>query len=209
MEVALRTSQTGDEYRQVLGSCLEEVDRLITLVNDLLFLARSDSGHLELTRTTVNLAEVLEDARPALLALAERQTVDCHISDPPAVWVSGNAALLFRLVFNLGENAIKYTLAGGRVELRLSQSADEARLEVQDTGPGIAPEDQAQIFERFYRADPARTRGGTGLGLALARSIAGLHNGRISLTSQPGQQGSCFQVTLPANPRPATERESR
>ena len=196
MEVALRASQTEDEYRQVLGSCLEEVDRLSALVNDLLFLARSDSGGLDPALTSVNLAEVIEEARPALLALAERKAVGCRISSPAAVWVRGNASMLFRLIFNLGENALKYTPAGGQVDLRLTRQADRARLEVQDTGPGIAAEDREQIFERFYRADAARTRGGTGLGLALVRSIVLLHQGRIGLDSEVGR-GSRFWVVLP------------
>ena len=197
IEVALRASQTEDEYRQVLSSCLEEVDRLSALVNDLLFLARSDSGSLELAHTSVNLAEVIEDVRPALLALAEPKAVSCRISSPAAVWVRGNTPMLFRLIFNLGENAIKYTSAGGRVELRLTRQADQARLEVQDTGPGIAAEDQGRVFDRFYRADSARTRGGAGLGLALVRSIVLLHNGQITLESEAGR-GSCFRVVLPA-----------
>ena len=197
MEVALRASQTEDEYRQALSSCLEEVDRLSALVNDLLFLARSDSGSLELAHTSVNLADVIEDVRPALLALAEPKAVSCCISSPAAVWVRGNTPMLFRLIFNLGENAIKYTPAGGRVELRLTRQADQARLEVQDTGPGIAAEDQGRVFDRFYRADSARTRGGAGLGLALVRSIVLLHNGQITLESEAGR-GSCFRVVLPA-----------
>ena len=198
MEVALRASQTEDEYRQALSSCLEEVDRLSALVNDLLFLARSDSGSLELAHTSVNLADVIEDVRPALLALAEPKAVSCCISSPAAVWVRGNTPMLFRLIFNLGENAIKYTPAGGRVELRLTRRADQARLEVQDTGPGIAAEDQGRVFDRFYRADSARTRGGAGLGLALVRSIVLLHNGQITLESEAGR-GSCFRVVLPAS----------
>ena len=197
IEVALRASQTEDEYRQALSSCLEEVDRLSALVNDLLFLARSDSGSLELAHTSVNLADVIEDVRPALLALAEPKAVSCCISSPAAVWVRGNTPMLFRLIFNLGENAIKYTPAGGRVELRLTRRADQARLEVQDTGPGIAAEDQGRVFDRFYRADSARTRGGAGLGLALVRSIVLLHNGQITLESEAGR-GSCFRVVLPA-----------
>lgn len=196
MEVALRAPQTEDAYRQVLNSCLEEVDRLSALVNDLLFLARSDTGSLEVAHTPVNLAEVIEDVRPALLALAEHKTVSCTISSPPAVWLKGNKPMLFRLIFNLGENAIKYTPAGGQVEIRLTQKTDTARLEVQDTGPGIAPEDQARIFDRFYRTDPARTRGGAGLGLALVRSIVLLHKGQIAVESEMGQ-GSCFRIVLP------------
>lgn len=196
IELALRASQTEEAYQRVLRSCLEEVDRLSGLVNDLLFLARSDAGHLEREHTAVNLAEVLEDVRPALLALAEPKAVNCTITSPASVWVTGNTSMLFRLIFNLGENAIKYTPTRGRVEIRLSQQADAARLEVHDTGPGITAEDREQVFERFYRTDSARTRGGSGLGLALVRSIVWLHRGQIWLDSEVGR-GSCFFVVLP------------
>jgi len=201
IEVALRSPPTADEYRRVLTSCLEEVDRLSTLVEDLLFLARSDSGNLRLPQTPVNLAAVLEDVTPALSALAD-MAITCTVVPSPALWVHGNAPMLFRLIFNLGENAIKYTPAGGAVTLTLSQRGQEAALEVKDTGPGIAPEEQARVFDRFYRGDPARGRGGTGLGLALARSIVLVHNGQISVESAVGQ-GSCFRVVLPLAHTPA------
>src|SRR5207247_9616182 len=105
-------------------------------------------------------------------------------------------SLLFRLSFNLGENARKYTSVGGTVTVALSQRGREATLKAKDTGPVIAPAEQARIFDRFYRGDPARGRGGTGLGLALARSIVLVHSGRITVESVVGQ-GSCFRVVLP------------
>ena len=196
IEVALRAPQTEDDYRQVLTSCLEEVERLSALVNDLLFLARSDSGNLTPSYAPVNLAEILEEVGPALVALAEQNGVQWTSSAPPEIRVHGNKPMLFRLIFNLGENAVKYTPAGGRVEIVLSQQSDTARLDVTDTGPGIAPEDQKQIFDRFFRTDPARSRGGAGLGLALVRSIVLLHRGQISVESELSR-GSCFRVVLP------------
>ncbi|HKA53859.1 MAG TPA: ATP-binding protein [Candidatus Binatia bacterium] len=196
LEVALRSGPAEQEYQRVLGSCLEEVDRLSALVEDLLFLARSDSGNLNPAQSPLDLAEVLEEVVPALRALAETAGVTLTVPAPPAVWVRGNRPMLFRLLFNLAENAIKYTPAGGTVEVELGQGDSVAKLTVRDTGPGIAPEEQARIFDRFYRGDPARERGGTGLGLALARSIVLVHNGQINVESTPGQ-GSCFSVTLP------------
>jgi signal transduction histidine kinase len=165
-------------------------------VEDLLFLARSDSGNLNLAPTPLDLAEVFAEVVPALRALAEMAGVTLTVTAPPAVWVQGNRPMLFRLLFNLAENAIKYTPPGGTVELVLSQDGSGAKLAVRDTGPGITPEEQARIFDRFYRGDPARERGGTGLGLALARSIVLVHHGQISVESTLGQ-GSCFSVTLP------------
>lgn len=199
LEVALRSPPTPDEYRSVLVSCLEEVDRLSALVTDLLFLARSDSGNMSIARTPVNLAAVLRDVCAALGALAETAQITFKHDAPEELWTRGSEPMLFRLVFNLGENAIKYTPEGGTVTLTLEPQGTEAYLSVRDTGAGIAAEEQPHIFDRFYRADPARSRGGTGLGLALARSIVLAHGGQISVESRVGQ-GSCFTVRLPLVP---------
>jgi heavy metal sensor kinase len=195
IEVALRTTPEAAESRPVLESCQEEVDRLATLVEDLLFLARSDAGAVERPLEPVDLGAVIDDAEPALRALAERANVTLFTSYPAGVIVRGNAPMLFRLLFNLAENAIKYAGAGRRVEITLSRQQENAVLDVHDDGPGIAPADQAHLFDRFFRADPARTRGGSGLGLALARSIAQAHGGRITLQSAPGH--TVFRVLLP------------
>ena len=196
LEVALRSPPTPEEYRSVLVSCLEEVDRLSTLVTDLLFLARSDSGNMSIARTPVNLSAVLRDVCAALGALAEAARMTVKHDAPTDLWTRGSETMLFRLLFNLGENAIKYTPEGGTVTLTLEPRGTEVYLSVRDTGPGIAAEEQPHIFNRFYRADPARSRGGTGLGLALARSIVLAHGGQISVESRVGQ-GSCFTVRLP------------
>ena len=198
IEVALRSSPAAPEYQRVLASCLEEVDRLSALVEDLLFLARSEGGSVRVTQAPVNLAEVVAEVAPALQALADTAAVTLSIKPSGPAWVRGNASMLFRVIFNLGENAIKYTPAGAGVTITLSQSGNEVVLEVRDTGPGIPPEDLPHIFDRFYRADRARGRGGFGLGLALVRSIVGLHGGRITVESTPGA-GSCFRVVLPAS----------
>ena len=203
IEVALRSPPTPDEYRHVLVSCLEEVDRLSALVTDLLFLARSDSGNMSIARTPVNLTAVLRDVCTALYALAETAHITLKTAAPTELWTRGSETMLFRLMFNLGENAIKYTPDSGTVTLTLKPSGTQAQLSVTDTGAGIAPEEQRHIFDRFYRSDPARShaqsRGGSGLGLALARSIVLAHEGRISVDSSVGR-GSCFTVLLPMVP---------
>ncbi len=206
MEVALRSPPAEDEYRRVLTSCLEEVDRLSTLVADLLFLARSDSGNVHISHAPVNLTAVLHDAGAALQALAETSHIALVFSAAADVWTPGSGSMLFRLIFNIGENAIKYTPDGGSVELTLEQTDGRAKLCVKDTGPGIAPEEQKHIFDRFYRGDPARSRGGTGLGLALARSIVLAHDGQISVNSVL-RTGSCFIVQLPLIPKDTLRAE--
>jgi signal transduction histidine kinase len=147
----------------------------------------------------VNLAEVLEDVAPALRELSAKAGNTCTVGAAPPLWTRGYEALLFRLVFNLAENAIKYTPPGGIIEVTLAQQESNAVLEVKDNGPGIAPQAQEHIFDRFYRGDPAREGSGTGLGLALVRSIVQLHQGEIRVISALGQ-GSNFRVTLPLAP---------
>jgi len=201
IEVALRAVPGPEESRRVLESCQEEVDRLAALVEDLLFLARADAGAVECPREAVDLGAVIDDVAPALRALAEWAGVALALSHPVPVIVRGSAPMLFRVLFNLADNAVKYAGAGGRVEVGLGTHDGSAVLEVRDDGPGISPADQAHIFDRFYRGDPARTRGGAGLGLALTHSLVQVHGGRVMVESTPGK-GTCFRVLLPLAPPP-------
>jgi heavy metal sensor kinase len=196
IEVALRSSEHPAEIRQALTSCLEEVDRLNALMEDLLLMARMEAKALSTPASLVNLADVVQEAAPALTELAIRAGNRCTVVAPTPLWVLGYESLLFRLVFNLAENAIKYTPRGGTIDVILEQQGSAAVLQVKDDGPGIAAEAQQHIFDRFYRGDPSREGSGTGLGLALVRSIAELHDGQISVSSTLGQ-GSCFRVVLP------------
>ena len=205
IEVALTSTDAPAEIREALVSCLEEVERLNSVVEDLLLMARMEGNALSARPTPVNLAQVLEDVAPALSELAARAGNSCTVSSAPALWIEGYDSLLFRLVFNLAENAIKYTPAGGEIEVTLRQQNGSAVLEVKDNGPGIAADTLDHIFDRFYRGDPAREGSGAGLGLALVRSIVQLHQGQISVSSTLGE-GSCFQVTLPLATDPSVSQ---
>jgi heavy metal sensor kinase len=204
IEIALASCAAPAESRQTLESCLEEVNRLNSLVEDLLLMARMESHALSTPAKRVNLAEVLRDVAPALSELAKRAENSCRVVMPQPLWVDGYDTLLFRLVFNLAENAIKYTPVNGRIEVALQEQDGWAVLEVSDNGPGIAPEAQEHIFDRFYRGDPARGGSGTGLGLALVQSIVQLHRGRIEVRSDQGK-GTSFRVLLPLAPRPTNQ----
>jgi heavy metal sensor kinase len=197
-ELALRKSRPEAEYREALSQILRETEKVSRLIEQLLLLARADSGSTTLTLTRINLNDILERAwrRASVLAEAKHLKSEDFIPLAP-VWVRGDSSSLERLFLILLDNAVKYTADGGRIELHLSTDDGFAVTEIRDTGIGIAAEDIAHIFDRFYRADRARSReaGGTGLGLAIGRWIAKAHGGEIRVQSQPAK-GSSFEVRL-------------
>jgi heavy metal sensor kinase len=198
-ELALRKPRAETEYREALSLILRESEKVSRLIDQLLTLARADSSSTALPITRINLNETLQKAweETNVPANAKRLNADDFVPAAP-VWVNGDPASLERLFLILLDNAVKYTADGGRIELRLSTDDGFAVAEVRDTGIGIAPEDVAHIFDRFYRSDRARSRetGGTGLGLAIGRWIAQAHGGEIRVQSEPSK-GSSFQVRLP------------
>lgn len=200
IEVALRAPRSQKEYEGVLRSCLEEIERISRLVGGLLLLARADAGVLRLDRQPVELGELVTEVSDRLGRLAAEKGLRLHLEIPGEVVVQADREHLERLLVNLVDNAIKYTPSGGTVTLSLGEAEGrEARISIRDTGRGMTPEEQGQIFTRFYRAGLARTDDGpgVGLGLCIANSIAEAHSGRIEVTSTSGQ-GSTFTVVLPA-----------
>jgi heavy metal sensor kinase len=198
LEVALRSSRSPEEYRQVLTSGLEEIDRIIRLVEGLLLLSRADAGVLRMDHQTVPLEDLLKEVYDHIKVLADKQSIELSLGPLSPVTVQGDYEHLRRLIMNLVDNAIKYTPSKGRVDLSCVAEDDWARITVSDTGVGLSPEDQERVFQRFYRVEPARSKEGegTGLGLCIARSIAEAHGGRIEVVSLPGQ-GATFTVFLP------------
>lgn len=175
-----------------------EAEAMTRLVEDLLTLARADEGAANLAHGPVALGVVLEDLGRDMEALAASRDITLSVDVEP-VEVTGDRHRLRQLGTILVDNALKYTPAGGKVALRCTQHGKTVEMSVVDNGPGIPPEEQSRIFDRFVRADSARTRaaGGSGLGLAIAKWIAEAHGGRISVESVPGS-GSRFVVRLPA-----------
>ena len=174
------------------------------LVEGLLTLARADEGIAPLHRETVDLRDLLEETRETGELLAEEAGVRMEVttSAEPLI-VSIDATRIRQLLLNLLTNAVKYTPAGGSVRLQLGPANGKLTLTVADTGIGIAPGDLPHIFDRFWRADSARTRTGerpgAGLGLAICKWIAEAHGGKIDVMSRPGR-GTTFTVTLPWEP---------
>ncbi len=198
--VTLNRPRSAKQYEAALMQIDGEVDRLTRLTNDLLLLARADAAHSIAQPRDVDLVPIAHGVIDELQPLAEAKSLALNFSAPPAATVRGDADQLHRLLFNLIENSIKYTAHGG-VSLCLAVDSTPAhvRLEIEDTGPGIAAEHLPHLFERFYRVDAARAReqGGSGLGLAIAHSIVSAHGGTIDVNSTVGH-GTTFTITLPA-----------
>lgn len=198
-ELALRRSRSEAEYKESLNHILFEAERTTSLIEQLLELARADAGREALEIQTVDLRQILHSVvLPWQQVSAARDLKFATAIDERATLVMGDEALLRRLSEILLDNAFKYTPSPGFVRLSLEQNGESAVIVVQDSGPGIDPEDQAKIFERFYRVDKARSRaqGGTGLGLAIAQWIVSQHHGKISVESRLGE-GATFRVEVP------------
>jgi heavy metal sensor kinase len=198
-EVALRGPQPGGEHGTALRHMLAEIERTTHLVENLLLIAKADSGDAQLQRRPVDLVETISDAceQASILAQVKGIKFETRLPDK-TVWVTGDAHALRRLFLILLDNAVKYTPQGGMFEVSLAEGDGFVIGSVRDTGIGIAADDLPHIFDRFYRVDRARSRdqGGTGLGLAIGRWIIEAHGGTISVQSELNR-GSLFRVQLP------------
>jgi signal transduction histidine kinase len=190
-----QSTMSGVEREEALTEVERESTRLTRLVADLLVLARADAG-ITLKSCPVDLDAVALEAFREARHLSDGQTLSLDPFEPARV--EGDEDRLKQLILILLDNALKYTPANGKVTLGLHRRETDVEIVVRDTGVGIAPEDLPLVFERFYRADPARSRdpGGTGLGLPIARWIVEQHDGEIMLTSQPGRS-TTVTVHLP------------
>src|SRR5262245_43687925 len=198
-EVALRTDRTPEEYQRVIENLLEEATRLGAVADQLLFLCRQDAGLLPPAWEEVDARELVREVVENMRAVAEEKGVALSAGQMAACWVLADGRLVRRGLDNLLDNAIKYTEAGGRVAVASHADATRLTFTVSDTGIGIPPEHLPRVFERFYRADPARAgdRPGAGLGLAICRSIAHTLGGSITLDSEvPVGTTACLVLPL-------------
>ncbi len=185
-----------EDMPRFVGHIRSEASRLMALISDIIRLSRLDEGE-EMPCESVDLYAEAEEAEENLRTAAEEKGVKLSLTGEGAE-ISGVRRLVYEIIYNLCDNAIKYNRPGGSVEVRVTQSESEAAVTVADTGIGIAPEDQARVFERFYRADKSRSKesGGTGLGLSIVKHAVQYHHGSIDLKSTPGE-GTTIKVTFP------------
>ena len=200
--LALSRPKRGSiEYEDSLSIVRDAGRRMRLIVDDLFLLANADAGEVPIRHEPLYLDEVIADCARVVRALAQRREITVNLELPEDAPFFGDEALLHRLVLNLLDNAIKYSLAGATVTLRLKCIDNRYELEVEDTGPGIPAEMQPSIFERFVRADAARSRtdthtSGAGLGLSISRWIAEAHNGELAI-ARSTPKGSVFVLRLP------------
>lgn len=201
IEVALRKPRSAEDYREVLVSNKEEIERLSRLTENMLALAHVDVGDAITQRELVNVSELCSGVASRLQNLATERQITLHHEDTTnePLSVNGDRIALERVMTNLVENAVRYSPAGENVTVRVSKSPPWIEIQVIDTGGGIAPEHLPHLFERFYRVDKARSRshGGSGLGLSIVKALVEAHDGSVGVTSQIGH-GSIFTVRLPA-----------
>ncbi|MFA7248214.1 MAG: ATP-binding protein [Dehalococcoidia bacterium] len=185
---------------RIVEVLLQNSDRLMSLISDLLDMSALDSGRMQMSPSSTDLVEIVEIAARGAHAAVEDHRHRLHITAPPVAMVWADPTRVEQVVSNLLSNAIKYTPPGGDIEVRVSDTMPFATVSVSDSGIGIPPEEQAGLFEKFYRTSSGRrTTGGTGLGLAIARSIVERHGGTIRCDSD-GRHGTTFTFTLPRRP---------
>jgi heavy metal sensor kinase len=202
-ESGLGETRTPAEYKEAMGSMLEEVDRLTNLVDTLLRLSYGDAGTVRLSRASIDLGQLTRDVVSSLGILAEERHQELRLEVADGVHVSADRLVLREAITNVVDNAIKYSPHGSTVDIRVRVEGNRALLTVADEGPGIAPEHRERIFDRFFRLDEARSRdsGGTGLGLAIAKWAVEVNGGQISV--EPARAGgSVFTIELPAGVSP-------
>jgi signal transduction histidine kinase len=208
-EMALAGAPDVDRYREALADCVEESDRVLVMLNTLMDISEAESGTMQLQLEPVALADVVDRAASLYRDVAEAKGVELNVASGfsrTSDIVLGDRTRLEQVAANLIDNAIKYTPAGGRVDVAASRDDGHIVLRVADTGAGITPEELPRIWERLFRGDRSRTERGLGLGLSLVKAIVQAHGGQVDVKSEPGR-GSTFEVHLPEPREPREPRE--
>jgi heavy metal sensor kinase len=203
-EVGLQKNCSPEVYRDVIGSMLEETNKLTRLVDSLLTVARADAGQIQLTPSLFPAINLARECASLFEVLLEENGQQLTVEGSEDAMLRGDWLLLRQALVNIVHNAIKYTPRGGRIALRIRPVEQQVLLEVEDSGPGIPEPELSKVFDRFYRVEEGRSReaGGAGLGLAIARWSVEMHGGHISAHTIEGR-GCTFRIALPAAESPA------
>lgn len=206
IEVALASGRTVEEYEELLGEIIEEAGSLESLVNQLLLLAETEAERLRVHKEYVRLDELLDKAMDMFGGVAEYREIQLICPALPRVAVNGNCQHLRQVIYNLIDNSLKFTPAGGQVRVHLVVEGDPpstVRFAVEDTGQGIPPDELPQVFDRFFKGTKKRPGSaearGIGLGLSICHAVVQAHEGTIEVESEPGRR-TCFTVRLPLLP---------
>jgi signal transduction histidine kinase len=195
-ELALQAPAGGDALRDALTDCVEESEQVIAMLDTLMDISEAETGVMTLQREPVVVGELLAEVADLYSELAEEKNLTLRIVEPPPLTIRVDHVRMRQALANLLDNAVKYTPAGGAVELSAEETGGRVRIHVRDTGPGIPPQDLDRIWDRLYRGDSSRSARGLGLGLSLVRAITRAHGGEASVISEPGR-GAEFLVELP------------
>ncbi len=195
-EMALQSSQKPEDCREALADCMEESERIVKMLDTIMDISEAEAGTLKLDIEQVDLSELINEVVDLYRYVAEEKNVGIHTAFSGGLHLAADPNRMRQVVANLLDNAVKYTPAGGKVDVEALQREKEVIITVKDNGIGINREDLPKVWDRHYRGDESRAQRGLGLGLSVVKSIVEIHSGQVEVSSEPGA-GSTFSVYLP------------
>jgi len=198
-EEALRSGAGREACREALADCLEESERVMTMLNTLMDVSEAETGTMKLSLENINLAALIEEVAELYDDVAEEKSIKLSTNAPNDLYLQADRARLRQVLANLVDNAVKYTPSGGRIDIEASRKGRDAVLLVKDSGIGIPLDEIPRIWERLYRGDKSRSQRGLGLGLSLVKAVVQAHHGQVEACPSPNG-GSVFSVYLPLLP---------
>ena len=200
-ETTLQSEQGRERYEEALADCLEESERVLTLLNTLMDISEAETGTMKLSLAPVDISDLIEDTVGLYEYVAEDKSITISVNCAKNIAMTADRNRMRQVVANLVDDAIKYTPCGGRITIDAYHEQDQTVILVKDTGAGIPPEEIPKIWDRLYRGDKSRSQPGLGLGLSLVKAVVEAHKGRIEVHSVPGA-GSVFTLYFPTAPIP-------
>lgn len=198
-EEALQSDPHHETYREALADCLEESERVLTILNTLMDISEAETGTMKLSLERMNISALIEDVLDLYRYVGEEKNVSLSMNAPRELYLPADRGRMRQVLANLLDNAVKYTPSGGRVEIEAFQREQQVVVLFRDTGTGILPEELPRIWDRLYRGDKSRSQRGLGLGLSLVKAVVQAHEGHVEASRNPGG-GSLFTLYLPLTP---------